>query len=199
MKLQYAIVITGGIGSGKSTVCSLLKLYGYNIIDADVISHSVLDSSSDEVVSVFGENILCDDTNYKIDRKKLGSIVFNDESKRKILESILHPKIRDEILQSATVLESGKKPYFVDIPLFFESNKKNINYDIDNVLLVYAPKKIQIERVMKRDNLAYDEALCRVESQMDIEEKKAKSTYIIENISNMANLQAQIETFLQYL
>ena len=101
MNLKNAIAITGGISSGKSSVCSLLRLYGYSIIDADEIAHSALNLLKDEVVLEFGDEIL--DSNNNIDRKKLGSIVFCDTKKRKILENILHPFIKNEILKKPKI------------------------------------------------------------------------------------------------
>lgn len=109
MKLRYAIALSGGIASGKSTVASLLKLYGYHIICADEIAHTILDSSAKEVIALFGDEILsadCSDCALRIDRQKLGKIVFADKVARGKLESILHPKIRKEILQQAQKQEN---------------------------------------------------------------------------------------------
>lgn len=193
--LKYAIVITGGISTGKSTACNLLRLYGYSVIDADKISHQSLDLARDKVVKKFGDGILSDG---KIDRKKLAPIVFSDKNKMKILEDILHPMIRERIFMEALDLESYKKIYFIDIPLFFEANLKDKNtYPIEKILLIYAPKDLQLERLIKRDNLSKTEALKRIESQIDIETKKSLSTYVVENTSNLANLQSQIESFLR--
>lgn len=194
MKLENAIAITGGIASGKSSVCNLLKLYGYSIIDADKIAHNALNILKDEVVLEFGSKIL--DSSNNIDRKKLGAIVFCDDTKRKILEHILHPFIRNEILQIAKELEKYKKVYFVDIPLFFEAKEK---YPINRILLIYTPKQIQIDRLIKRDNIKAELALKKIESQIDIESKKALSTYIIDNSKDLAHLQSQIESFIKTL
>ena len=194
MKLENAIVITGGIASGKSSVCNLLKLYGYSIIDADKIAHNALNILKDEVVLEFGNEIL--DSNKNIDRKKLGSIIFCDSIKRKILENILHPFIRNEILKKAQDLEKYKKVYFVDIPLFFEVKEK---YPIDRILLIYTPKEIQIDRLIKRDNITLDLALKKVDSQMDIESKIALSTYVIDNSKDLAHLQSQVESLIKML
>lgn len=199
--LIYAIAITGGIGTGKSTACNLLKLYGYSIIDADKIAHSMLEYSKNEIIQIFGKEILLQNTTNdrtntpSINRKKLAKIVFNDKEKLKKLEHILHPKIREKIMSEALVLESYKKPYFVDIPLFFET-KETTPYPISQVLLIYAPQEIQLKRLMKRDNLDYKEAQLRIQAQMNIEAKKSLSTYIIENTKDLAFLQAQIKDFL---
>lgn len=198
MNFINAIAITGGIGSGKSTACNLLRLYGYSIIDVDSISHSKLDESADEIISIFGEKIV---ENNKINRKKLGSIVFNNKIKLAQLESILHPKIRNEVEAQAKKLEStlNGKPYFIDIPIFFELKEKNNGYDIAKVLLIYTTKNLQIERTMKRDSLSYDEAIARINNQIDIEKKKVQATYVIENTKSIKELQTNIEAFLKTL
>ncbi|RAX51488.1 dephospho-CoA kinase [Helicobacter sp. 16-1353] len=195
--LAYAIVVTGGIGTGKSTACNLLKLYGYAMIDADKISHNILSNAKDEIIEIFGNGIL-DVNGVEIDRKKLGKIVFNYKEKMKILENILHPKIRWEIFNEAQTLESHKKPYFIDIPLFFEANAKDKNaYPIDKILLIYSPRELQIARITKRDNLKIDEAQMRIQAQMDIELKRKMATFIIENTKDLPFLQSQIESFLK--
>lgn len=198
MNFINAIAITGGIGSGKSTACNLLRLYGYSIIDVDSISHSKLDESADEIISIFGEKVV---ENNKINRKKLGSIVFNNKIKLAQLESILHPKIRNEVEAQAKKLEStlNGKPYFIDIPIFFELKEKNNGYDIAKVLLIYTTKNLQIERTMKRDGLSYDETIARINNQIDIEKKKVQATYVIENTKSIKELQTNIEAFLKTL
>lgn len=192
IELKNAIAITGGIATGKSSVCNLLKLYGYSIIDADTIAHNTLYCLHDKVVLAFGDGIL--DSNGNIDRKKLGEIVFSNPQKKEILQSILHPMIRNEILSRAEQLERYSKVYFVDIPLFFEVKER---YSINKVLLVYTPKEIQLNRLIKRDGIDVDLALKKIQSQMDIEAKKLLSTYIVDNSKDLSYLQLQIEAFLK--
>lgn len=192
IELKNAIAITGGIATGKSSVCNLLKLYGYSIIDADTIAHNTLYCLHDKVVLAFGDGIL--DSNGNIDRKKLGEIVFSNPQKKEILQSILHPMIRNEILSRAEQLERYSKVYFIDIPLFFEVKER---YSIHKVLLVYTPKEIQLNRLIKRDGIDVDLALKKIQSQMDIEAKKLLSTYIVDNSKDLSYLQLQIEAFLK--
>lgn len=194
--LKYAIAITGGIGTGKSSVSTILRLYGHTIIDADKIAHQVLDTNALAVAGLFSEDILGKDN--KIDRKKLGKIVFADYAQKKKLEDFLHPKIRDEILQKAHQLESYSQYYFLDIPLFFEVGGKK-TYDVAEVLLIYAPKELQLKRIIARDGISEEDALRRIEAQMDIEEKKSRSENIIENTKGLKELQEEIEKFLQKL
>lgn len=190
-KFKNAIVVTGCIGSGKSSVCEILKKKGYEVIDADKISHEILDSLGGEISAVFGSEFVKDD---KPDRKKLGSLVFKDRKKLKILEQILHPKIKAEILRKAKILEKLNKIYFVDIPLFYES----ANYpEFKRVLVVYAPKELIIKRIMKRNLLTKDEALARINLQLDIEKKRDLADFVIENTRNLDELNFKVDEFLR--
>ena len=195
--LSHAIVITGGIGTGKSTVCSLLRLYGFMIIDADVITHTLLIKHAKELEEMFGTTLISDEG---FDRKALGKIVFNDEEKRKELEEFLHPKIKEIIKKEATLCEEQGVPYILDIPLYFESG----NYeDIEEVVVVYAPREKQWERVLRRGYEADEtkrEILKNIlDIQMDIEEKRKKAKYVIDNSGSLKDLQKEVEKFLDYV
>ncbi|PAF44241.1 dephospho-CoA kinase [Helicobacter sp. 11S02596-1] len=196
MDLQYAIALTGGISSGKSTVASLLSLYGYCVVDADKIAHELLETNKERLIELFSSEIL--DTFGKIDRKKLGKIVFESKHARKILEDLLHPQIRQKILETARALENHHKFYFLDIPLFFEVGGREV-YGVSKVLLVYAPQNIQLERLMGRDGLSKEEALQRICAQMAIEDKKTQSDFVIANTKDIKALQKEVEDFLQRL
>jgi len=144
MAFEYAIALTGGIATGKSTVASLLALNGMRVIDADGISHEILEASVSWVKETFGEEYI---NGSKVDRAKLGNLVFSDDSQKKILEEFLHPKIRDEIQKRSIKQDSFKFPYLIDIPLFFEKG----SYDIKDSVVVYTPLDVQLERFMKRN------------------------------------------------
>jgi len=180
------LIITGGIATGKSTVCKIFKESGYEVVDADKIAHQELENSKDEIVRIFGNKIV---TNGKIDRKKLGNIIFADKKSKSKLEKVLHPKIRKEIEKIVEILEKEGKKYIVDIPLYFESGK----YKADKVILVYAPKKLQLQRVMQRDKLSEKEALERIESQIKIEAKKQMSDIVIENTKDIKKLKDEVK------
>ena len=194
-KFPNAYVITGSIASGKSTVVNLLKERGFSVIDADVIAHEQLEICKGEIVREFGEQIL--DEAGKIDRKKLGAIVFSEPKKLKILEQILHPKIKGEILSNASQLESLGQVYFVDIPLFFE--KKERYAEFKNVAVIYAPKELLLSRLMSRNGLSLEEAKARVELQMDIEQKKKMAKFVIDNSNDRENLKLELEKFLKQI
>lgn len=192
MSLKYAIALTGGIGSGKSTVASLLKLYGYCVICADTIAHRVLEELKQEVVQTFGATIL--DSNGEINRQKLGAIVFEDCAKREKLEAILHPKIKQEILEEAKIQEKKEVPYFVDIPLFFEKNC----YPIAHSLVVFATKDLQIARLKKRNGMSESGALKRICAQMPLAEKCKKADFVLENTGTLEELQEELESYLKH-
>ncbi|MBU1659603.1 dephospho-CoA kinase [bacterium] len=189
MAFEYAIALTGGIATGKSTVASLLSLNGMRVIDADTISHEILDASIDWVRDIFGEEYI---NGSKVNRAKLGSLVFSDEKAKKILEEFLHPKIREEILQRSKKQDSFKFPYLIDIPLFFE----NSAYDIKDSVVVYTPSGIQLERFIKRNNYSKEESLRRINSQMPIDEKKKRATWVIDNSKDLKHLQRECEEFV---
>ena len=190
VELPHAIVLTGGIATGKSTVANLLKLYGFHVIDADEIAHKVLDAQSEQIVKLFGPQYVQDG---KVLRKKLGALVFGNSQERKRLEHLLHPKIKEEIIRLAKAQERFKVPYFIDIPLFFETK----NYDLSPVVVVYAPKELQLERLTKRERLPRQEALRRIELQIDIEKKRQMADYIIDNTKDLKHLQNEVENFVQ--
>ncbi len=183
---KNAVVLTGGIATGKSTVANLFMLHGFLTIDADKIAHKLLDIHSDTIASLFGAEYV---ENGKVLRKELGNLIFNNVDEKKKLENFIHPLIKEEIQKEASLFESKNKPYLIDIPLFFE----NKNYDIGKSIVVYTPKEIQIERLQKRDKCDEATALSRINNQMDIEEKKRLSMYVIDNSKDLKYLTSEVE------
>jgi len=181
MAFKNAIVLTGGIATGKSTVATIFKGYGFEIIDADKIAHEMLDLHHKEIARLFGSEYVEEE---KVVRKKLGALIFANEKEKKRLEALLHPLIFEEIEKQAIELDKNEAPYLVDIPLFFESNR----YPIEKSIVVYIPQEMQLERLMKRDNSTQEEAQNRIDAQLDIEEKKHRATYLIENKRDLESL-----------
>ncbi len=168
------IGITGGIASGKSTVSLYLQELGFTIVDADLASRAVVEPGEEayhQVVKAFGEDILLTDGN--IDRVKLGSIIFNDQEKRLLLNSIVHPAVRNWMrLKTEAALSSGEETVFMDIPLLFESK---LTFMVDKTLLIYVDEQVQLQRLMNRNGLSEKEALARINSQMPLADKKGLS------------------------
>lgn len=184
--------LTGSIATGKSSVANMLKELGAYIIDADEIAHDALKKTEKpykQILNVFGSNILDEQGN--IDRKKLGSIVLNDKQKLAVLESIIHPYVqqkRKEIEES--ILQHDRNAVIIyDVPLLFEKHLEN---SFDKIIVVYVPKDIQIKRLMKRQNISYDEALNLINLQICIEEKKKKADFVIDNSYSLENTKKQV-------
>ena len=186
---KNAIALTGGISTGKSTVCNLFKLHGFLTIDADVIAHRLLDENSNKIASMFGEQYV---QNGKVLRKELGKIIFSNEENKLKLEALLHPLIKEQIILESKIFEEQNKPYFVDIPLFFEK----MSYPIPKSLVIYTPKELQIQRLMKRDNIDENEAKLKISNQMDIEEKRKLADMAIDNSQNLKHLQNEVERII---
>ncbi len=189
MALQYAIALTGSIATGKSTVASLMALNGMRVIDADSISHEILEANAAWVKENFGETFI---KNGKVDRASLGKLIFCDPQAKSKLENFLHPLIRAEIEARALKQESFRFPYLIDIPLFFESRA----YNIEESVVVYTPSELQLERFMKRNGFSKEESLKRIASQMPIDEKKARATWVIDNSKDLKHLQREVENFV---
>ncbi|GIT98843.1 dephospho-CoA kinase [Sulfurovum sp. TSL1] len=186
MAFKYAIALTGSIATGKSTTVKLLEASGFHIIDADKIAHKILDEQHQAIAEKFGESLVDEG---KVDRKALGAMVFSDHTKRKALEALLHPLIYDEIERLSTEQDKLGKPYFIDIPLFFENER----YPIKKSLVVYTTEAQQLERLMQREGYTKEEALNRIQAQIPVEEKRKRATYVIDNSGTLTQLEKECE------
>lgn len=187
---KNAIALTGGISTGKSTVCKILKAKDVDIIDADKIAHRLLDENAKNIALMFGEKYV---ENGKVIRKELGKIIFSNEENKLKLEALLHPLIEEEIIKESKILEIKNKAYFIDIPLFYEK----MHYPIPKSLLVYTSKNIQVQRLMKRDNIDKEQALLKMSNQMDIEKKKDLADLIIDNSKDLEHLENEVKRVLK--
>ncbi|HSU79383.1 MAG TPA: dephospho-CoA kinase, partial [Candidatus Angelobacter sp.] len=165
------------------------------VVDADVASRKVVEPGQPaliEIIDVFGSGVIQADGT--LDRKKLGAVIFGDEDKRKMLNAIVHPRVREWMqVQIKGCEEMGENAIVLDIPLLIESQLKSW---ADKVLLVYVPKAIQIERLMTRDQISEDEALLRIHSQMPLDEKKAYADRVIDNQGSLQDTREQLLTIL---
>ncbi|MHC1683542.1 MAG: dephospho-CoA kinase [Clostridiaceae bacterium] len=190
------IGLTGGIGSGKSTITKELCEKGLKVVDADLIAREVLDIYPEikELIKInFGEQYF--DNQGNLLRRELGELIFNDEIKRKELDGIILPFIIKEIFNRLDDLEEvGEKVAFVDAPLLIETNiNKMMNYNI----LVWVDKETQIKRVMLRDDFSREAALSRIDSQMDLDEKKEYVDYIVDNSNSIEDTKNQLRNLLE--
>lgn len=190
------IGLTGGIGSGKSTVSDMFKEYGIPVIDADEISRDIVKKGSNvlfQIENEFGREVLNDDDT--LNRKKLASIVFSNKDKLEKLNEITHPVIRREILSRIEKLRSkGYLACVVDAALLIEAGFYTI---ADIVVLVYADKETQLQRIIKRDNITLEEAENRIESQMPFEKKKLYADLIIDNSGDIEYTKQQLNKILE--
>lgn len=185
------IGITGGIASGKSSFSNILKNKGYRVIDADMISRSLLVKDGEvyfDLIHEFGSEILEDDKN--INRKALSELIFKEKKYRDKLEEILHPPIFREINRLIERYSKMEDIIFVDIPLLYEKYDKLLQYNIylDEIWLVYVDRDIQIERLIKRDVISREAAIRKIDAQIPIEKKEKMADRIIYNTGNLDNL-----------
>lgn len=185
--------LTGGIGSGKTTVSSLFADLGIDIIDTDVIAHDLVNhdpSVLKQIVTLFGEEILQDDQT--LDRKKLAKIIFSQKEGKQQLEGILHPKIRAVVqnqLQNCKSRDTPPKYVIVVIPLLFETEFNDL---LDRVLVVLADEPIRIQRIKQRDHRSLEQIQAIISSQVGDEKRINKADDIIENNHDLAALKPQI-------
>ena len=188
------IGITGSIACGKSTVSDYLIAKGYTIIDADKIGHVALtsDDVKRKLSEKFSDEIL---ENNEINREKLGKLVFGNDDNLKILNSIIHPKIKELILK---LQEEHKDEdlVFLDIALLYEANFVDL---VEKVVVVYVDEDVQLERLMTRNSLSKEEALKRIESQMSPREKASLGDFVINNSYSKEDTFQQIDKIIEKL
>ncbi len=189
------IGLTGGVGTGKSTVASILKEVGLPVIDADQIAHQLLRPGTEvyrQVLTAFGPDILRPDG--EIDRRGLGKIVFNDPEKRRLLEEITHPAIKAQIRAEVEGYKAKGQDVVLEVPLLFEAKMEE---EVDEVWVVTASSQTQRQRIMARDGLTPAEAERRMQAQMPLAEKLARADAVIYNEGTIADLKSQVKTLLK--
>ncbi|WP_407308445.1 dephospho-CoA kinase [Desulfosporosinus sp. SB140] len=188
---MLTIGLTGGIGSGKSTVSRWFENLGVPVIDADKIVHHLFQSDSlliSELINAFGPDIVQE--NGEIDRSQLGKRVFAKEEARKRLESIVHPQVIEGMKHARDELRSsGAKVCVWDVPLLFETGFEKY---VDQAWVVWVPRDIQIQRVLLRDNLDLHEVEARIAAQGLLEEKCQRADVVIDNSGNISETIRQL-------
>ena len=189
--------LTGGIGTGKSTVSAIFRGLGAYIIDADELARKSVRKGTPawkRVKDIFGEDALNPDGT--INRNRLGEIVFEDEQKRKRLEEIVHPEVFKQIeRQKEEILKEERDAIIIcDIPLLIESG---YHRKFDKVILIYAGEKEQLSRLA--DKFSPEDALKRIRSQMPLNEKKRYADYIIDNSGPIEETEIQCRRIFEEL
>ncbi|MEZ4354004.1 MAG: dephospho-CoA kinase [Myxococcota bacterium] len=203
--MTFILGLSGGIGSGKSTVTRILEELGAVTIDADAIVHAQQAPGQPmlaELARAFGPSVLAADG--ALDRPALAAIVFRDETARARLGEIVHPPVIAEMMRRAEAAVAAGEPLVVlDIPLLFEGRKSErgsgalMHYDA--TVCVWVEPEVQVERTMKRDGCERGEAERRIAAQLPIDEKRAMADHVIDNSGTPEETRAQVETLVERL
>lgn len=196
--MTRVIGLTGGIGTGKSTVARMLEELGAVVIDSDAIVRELQAAGAPmlrEIAAAFGDALLRADGS--LDRAALGELVFRDAGARARLEAIVHPAVgRESARRLRDAVAAGAPLVVVDIPLLFETRRSGTpsraNLGVEAVVVVYAPRGQQIERQLARSGYDRAEAERRADAQISIEEKRARADYVIDNSGSLADTERQV-------
>ncbi|KAA1415012.1 dephospho-CoA kinase [Nocardioides humilatus] len=188
--------LTGGVASGKSTVSSILRELGAVVIDADQLAREVVARGTpglERVVDAFGPEILTPEGD--MDRAAVGAIVFADEAKRKVLESIVHPLVFERIIELEAA--AGAEDLVVhDIPLLAESGRADT---FDAVIVVDAPTEVQVERMLRDRGWTLEDAESRIAAQASRDDRRAIATYVIDNTGTLDDLRRRVTEVVEEL
>jgi dephospho-CoA kinase len=193
--MSLIVGLTGGIASGKSTVSNMLKGRQITVIDADIEARLAVkrgEPAFTQIVKEFGSDLIMQ--NGEIDRQKLGSIIFHDDQKRQLLNQIVHPEVRKRMTRKKEeAIANGEKIVILDIPLLFESK---LMFMVDKIILVYVDQSTQLQRLIDRNNLTFEDADARVKSQMPLSDKIGMADELINNNGTIAETKAQLDNIL---
>lgn len=185
------IGLTGGIASGKSTAAAILRELGARVLDADAVAHELTAKGQplyEAYVRHFGPEAVLPDG--RLDRRRIGQLVFSSPAEKRWLNETSHPLIRRALQEQMAQAEKEDLPAVVlDIPLLFESGWQN---HLDEVWLVYVPENVQLTRLMARNGYGRAEAMDRIKAQLSIEEKRKRADIVIDNTGNTAELRQQL-------
>jgi len=185
------IGLTGGAGSGKSTVAGILRDLGADIVDADEASHAVYAPGTpgfDAVVREFGPEYV---RGGQVDRVRLGRLVFEDRDARGRLNAIVHPLVRDWMAErTREAAERGAEVVIQDVPLLYENRLEDL---FSSVVLVYVPEDLQLERLLEERGLDADRARAMIAAQMPIDEKRRRAHHVIDNSGTREETRRQVE------
>lgn len=195
---MYRIGLTGGIGSGKSTVSAYLRELGYKVLDADKVAREVLDIYPEVLEFIrkrFGREYF--DEEGKLNRRKLGDFLFANREALSEYEAVILPLINKEIFSRLEELEDkGASVCFIDAPTLIESGFHKL---MDKNILVWVDRETQIERVAKRDSMDYGQILGRISSQMDLDKKKEMVDFVVDNSAGLEEAKREVREILAKL
>lgn len=191
--------LTGGIATGKSTVSAMFQQLGAILIDADQIAREVVEPGSiglEKVRQHFGDQVI--DSSGRMDRAQVGQIIFNSEKARKELNDILHPLIIAEMSRKTeNAINQNEKAIIIwDVPLLIE---QGLTHYVEKVIVVYVPEVLQLERLIKRNQLTEEEARRRMKAQLSIEEKRKFADFVIDNSGSLGVTERQVKQLWNFL
>lgn len=196
---MVVIGVTGGVGTGKSTVAAMFKRLGAELLDADKIAHQLMEPKRlawREIVKAFGKGILNEDES--INRRKLAELVFNDSGQRKVLEAILHPKVMRQIDYRLRQYRRSKrvKAVVLDVPLLVEVGGQKL---VNAVVVVNAPKALQQQRLQKKFGWPKEEVHARIAAQWDLSAKVALADHVVDNSGSVDATRKQVKRIWKQL
>ena len=196
--MSKVVALTGGIGSGKSTVARMLEERGATVIDADAIVHELQAPGMPlvkELAEAFGPEIVGPDG--ELLREELGRIVFRNEAARERINAIVHPKVGAEFARRLVAAKEARVPLIVlDIPLLFEGrqagSRSAASMQSEAVIVVWVPRALQLERQIARDERSAEDAESRIDAQIPLDEKRAQADHVIDNSGSLAETERQV-------
>ena len=196
---MYTVGVTGGICSGKTYICAYIsKKYKVPFVNCDVLVRELQRKGTRtyiKIVREFGSDILRRD--FRINRRKLGRIVFSDAKKRKRLDKIVHPEVKRLVREKKIMYsQKQKKIILVEVPLLFEAGMKSL---CDTVVCVSVSLSVQVQRVMAKFNIDSKDALSRISSQMSLEDKMRRSNFIVKSVNSNTRVNREADRLWQKL
>ncbi len=192
---KFILAVTGGFGTGKSTVAKYFKRFGAKVVDADKIARNLLNPGTEvykKAVDIFGKGIL--KNNKDIDRIKLAGIVFNDHNLLKRLNKLIHPEVKKIIKQE--IARASEKIIVLDVPLLFEAKLENL---VDKTIVVKAGRAEQIQRLRNKSLFTKEDIVKRINAQMSLSDKVRLADFVIDNSGTLENTNKQVEKLRRML
>jgi dephospho-CoA kinase len=191
--LSLCFALTGSISTGKSAVAEMLTGMGAHLVDTDRIAREVVEPGRPalaEIEEAFGKDVLNPDGT--LNRERVRDVIIRDRDKRNLLNGITHPRIQRIVLERIEThgMSGDGMPVIIDVPLLYETGWDRL---FSRVILAYAPVPVQIRRLMERDRLDLRTAEITVAAQMDIEEKKSRARFVIDNSGTLEETRVQVE------